>query len=189
MRECAVITRQEWQDAREWAWDLINRAGVIVREPEFEQLEVADLGLGELAITGLQILTLVSTDWIGAKLLVLRPGQFFPQHRHPPSQTENYPGKQEVFRGQWGEAYLYVPGEPTQDPKGSPPPHRRQFCTVWHEVVLRPGDQYLAPPNTWHWFQGGPEGAVLWSFSSKVTDAQDEFLDPQVVRNTVVVDG
>ena len=53
---------------------------------------------------------LSTSIWVGVKLLVLRPNQFFPQHRHPPSLAENYPGKEEIFRRQWGEAYLYVPG-------------------------------------------------------------------------------
>ena len=136
-----MITRREWREARNWAWDLARQAGLVVRENEVDQVEVADLGLGELSITGLQILTLVSTEWVGAKLLILRPHQFFPQHRHPPSTAGDYPGKEETFRGQWGEAYLYVPGEPTPNPKGQPPPFRRDYCTVWHEVVLHPGDQ------------------------------------------------
>lgn len=183
-----MITRREWQEAREWAWEMVRRAGVVVADAEFAHLEVADLGLSELSTTGLQILTLVSTPWVGAKLLILRPHQFCPQHRHPPALAENYPGKEETFRGQWGEAYLYVPGEPTAAPRASPPAHRRAYCTVWHEIVLRPGDQYTSPPNTWHWFQAGPEGAVVWSYSSKVTDAQDEFADPAVIRQTVIVD-
>jgi D-lyxose ketol-isomerase len=54
---------------------------------------------------------------------------------------------------------------------------------------LDPGEQVVCPPNTWHWFQAGPQGAIIWSFSSKVTDAQDEFTDPQVVRQTVIADG
>jgi D-lyxose ketol-isomerase len=183
-----MITRQEWQEACDWAWDLVRKIGVVVRDEEFSQVEVVDLGLGELPVTGLQILTLVSTQWVGAKLLILRPHQFFPQHRHPPSPTEDYPGKEEIFRGQWGEVYLYVPGEPTPDPKGNPPRHRRAHCTVWHEVNLSPGDQYRCPPDTWHWFQAGPEGAVAWSFSSKVTDAEDVFLDPEITRQTIIRD-
>lgn len=183
-----MITRREWEEARRWAWETIRKAGIVLRDEEYEHIEVADLGLSELAITGLQILTLVNTEWVGVKLLALKPNQFFAQHRHPPSLRENYPGKTEVFRGQWGVAYLYVPGEPTPSPRANPPAHRRPYCTVWHEVPLLPGGQFICPPNTWHWFQAGPEGAVIWSFSSKVTDAQDEFSDPQVVRKTVIVE-
>ena len=183
-----MITRQEWQEAYDWAWDLVREIGVAVRDEEASQVEVADLGLGELPVTGLQILTLVSTEWVGAKLLILRPNQFFPQHRHPPSPDEDYPGKEEVFRGQWGEVYLYVPGEPTPRPKGNPSRHRRAYCTVWREVILSPGDQYRCPPDKWHWFQAGPEGAVVWSYSSKVTDAEDVFLDPEVTRQTIIRD-
>ena len=124
-----MITRKEWRAAREWAWDLVQQAGVVVQPAEFEQMEVADVGLSELPAVGLQILTLVSTRWVGVKLLILRPDQFFPQHRHPPNPAEGYPGKEEIFRGQWGEAYLYVPGEPTPDAKVHPPAHRRPHCT------------------------------------------------------------
>ncbi len=181
-----MITRHEWQEARDWASDLVREIGIVVSDEEVDQIEVADLGLGELPVTGLQILTLVDTQWVGAKLLILRPNQFFPQHRHPPSPAEDYPGKEEIFRGQWGEGYLYVPGKPTSNPKGDPPAHRRAYCTVWHEIVLGPGDQHRCPPDMWHWFQAGPDGAVIWSFSSKVTDAADVFLDPEVTRQTII---
>lgn len=183
-----MITQADYEAARETAWEMVKRAGVVVTDTEYAGMAVADVGLSELATTGLQILTLASTPWLGVKLLILRPHQFFPQHRHPPNVAEGYPGKTEVFRGQWGTAYLYVPGPPTATPQARPPAHRRDYCTVWHEVVLSPGAQHIAPPNTWHWFQAGPEGAVVWSFSSKITDAHDEFTDPQVVRETVIVD-
>lgn len=183
-----MITRREYEAARIWAWDKVRESGVVVAEADFAQLAVADLGLSEFEVTGLAILTLVSTPWVGVKLLILKPNQFFAQHRHPPAPAENYPGKEEIFRGQWGEAYLYVPGEPTAAPHVLPPPHRRPYCTVWREVALTPATQFLCPPNTWHWFQAGPRGAVVWSYSSKVTDAQDQFSDPQVVRQTVIVE-
>lgn len=177
-----MIEQAEWQEARRWVREFAEEAGLPLAEPEFDKLEVADLGLGELAVTGLQILTLASTDWVGVKLLFLRPKQFFPQHRHPPSVREDYPGKTEVLRGHYGEAYLYVPGPETEQPKVSPPPHRRPFCTVWKEISLLPGQQYICPPNTWHWFQAGAAGAIVWSISSKPTDAADQFSDPRVVR-------
>lgn len=167
---------------RIWAWELAQKAGVPLLDHEHEQIEVADLGLGELEKTGLQILTLGATQWLAAKLLILRPFQFFPQHRHPPSLEESYPGKTELFRGQYGSAFLYIPGPATSNPQASPPIERKPYCTVWQEVVLGPGQQHVCPPDTWHWFQAGADGAVIWSISSKATDAADVFNDPDVRR-------
>jgi D-lyxose ketol-isomerase len=129
---------------------------------------------------------LVSTAEIGVKVLILFPNQAFAQHRHPP--LGDYPGKEETFRCEWGELYLYSSGDPTPNPKARPPAHRRQTYTVWHETVLQPCDQVTSPPNTFHWFQAGPEGAVVWSFSSRATDVQDVFTDPDVRRVTEIVD-
>jgi len=84
--------------------------------------------------------------------------------------------------------YLYTPGEPTPHPQGHPPTHRRHTYTVWHERVMHPGDQITFPPNMPHWFQAGPAGAVIWSFSTKVVDLQDLFTDPDIRRETLVVD-
>jgi D-lyxose ketol-isomerase len=151
-----------------------------------DRLEVVDFGLGELEYSGVQIVTLVSTEAIAAKLLVLFPHQTEPEHRHPP--LGNYPGKHETIRCEWGQLYLYGPGEPTSNPKGHPPEHRRDTYTVWHEHILGPGDQITFPPDTPHWFQAGPEGAVVWSFSTKAVDVQDVFTDLDIRRETVIVD-
>jgi D-lyxose ketol-isomerase len=53
---------------------------------------------------------------------------------------------------------------------------------VWHEIVLRPGDQYTLPPNTLHWFQAGDKGAIVSEFSSTSTDENDLFTDPRIRR-------
>ena len=50
------------------------------------------------------------------------------------------------------------------------------------------GDQITFPPATPHWFQAGPEGVVVWSFSTKVIDLQDEFTDPDIRRETIIID-
>lgn len=149
-------------------------------------MEVADFGLGELRRSGAQIVTLVDTELLAVKLLALLPGQTLPEHRHPP--LGDYAGKEETVRCEWGEVYVYGPGEPAENPKGHPPAHRVHTYTVWHEHALRPGDQISLAPNTRHWFQAGPEGAVVWSFSTKALDAADVFTDVSVVRQTVVVD-
>jgi D-lyxose ketol-isomerase len=47
---------------------------------------------------------------------------------------------------------------------------------------LKPGDQYTLFPDTRHWFQAGPEGAVVSEFSTRSTDDQDIFTDPRIKR-------
>jgi len=179
-----MITHAELESARRRAVEMLKAASIVARPDELERIEVADMGLSELEQSGVQILTLVDTGQIAAKVLVSFPWQTEPEHRHP--RLGDYAGKEETIRCQWGELYLYVPGEQTPNPKGHPPQHRLHTYTVWHEHVLRPGDQVTLAPGTPHWFQGGPEGAVFWSFSTKATDVADEFTDPDVQRVTVV---
>jgi len=181
-----MITRAELESARKRAAEMLKRAGIVARQDELEGIEVADFGLSELERSGVQILTLVDTEQIAAKVLASFPHQTEPEHKHP--RLGDYPGKEETIRCQWGELYVYGPGEPTPNPKGHPPEHRRHTYTVWHEYVLHPGDQVTFPPNVPHWFQAGPEGAVFWSFSTKAVDVTDLFTDPDVRRETVVVD-
>ncbi len=181
-----AITRAEHNAARIRAGEFIERAGIPVTDGELAGIETADLGLGELEQSGVQIVTLVDTDQIAAKVLVLFPNQTEPEHRHP--RLGEYAGKEETIRCHWGELYLYLAGELAPSPKGSPPAHRRHTYTVWHEHILMPGDQVTLAPDTLHWFQAGPEGAVIWSFSTKAIDVQDVFTDPDVSRETIIVD-
>ncbi len=83
--------------------------------------------------------------------------------------------------------YLYVPGEPTPNPQARPTSDRRPYLTVWHEIVLRPGEQYTLAPNTLHWFQAGDEGAVVSEFSTHSDDESDVFTDPAVKRIPEIV--
>jgi D-lyxose ketol-isomerase len=181
-----MITHRQLDAVRQQAIEILKAAGLSVRQDEIDQMEVADFGLSELERSGAQIITLVDTDRLAAKLLVMLPDQIEPEHWHPP--LGDYPGKEETIRCEKGELYVYGPGEPSLNPKGCPPEHRRHTYTVWHEHVLLPGDQVTFQPNTPHWFQGGPEGAVLWSFSTKAVDVEDMFTDPDVRRETMIGD-
>ena len=51
---------------------------------------------------------------------------------------------------------------------------------------MHPGDQLILTPGTKHWFQAGERGAVMYSFSTKVRDALDQFSDPLIVRETII---
>ncbi|MHC5034997.1 MAG: D-lyxose/D-mannose family sugar isomerase [Planctomycetota bacterium] len=180
-----MITREEYESAKRQAVELLARSGIVLRPEETEQVEVLDFGLGEIQQTGLQVLSIVETDAIGVRVLALLPGQTCPEHRHPP--LGKYPGKEETFRCAWGEVYVCMCGPRTAAPRARAPAHRSQHFTVWSETVLRPGDQVTSPPDTCHWFQAGPEGAVVWLFCSRVTDAEDVFTDPEVRRMAPVL--
>jgi D-lyxose ketol-isomerase len=153
-------------------------AGIVLTEEEVERIELADFGLGDFEREGLILFTYVNTDRYCAKELLLLPGQTCPQHCHPPLGSGN-PGKEETFRCRRGEVLLYVSGEPAAEPAATPP---GEHYDVWHEVRLTPGLQYTIPPDTWHWFQAGPQGALVTEFSSTSVDEADVFLDPRVVR-------
>jgi len=144
-------------------------------------MEIADFGLNDPEVFGLELVVYENNDRYCAKELVLLPRQTCPQHRHPP-HAESNPGKKETFRCRWGSVYLYTEGEPTRRPRARVPEKSRDAFTVWREIVLRPGDQYTLPPDTLHWFQAGKDGAVVSEFSSTSDDASDIFTDPRVRR-------
>jgi D-lyxose ketol-isomerase len=179
-----MLTHAEIQDARDAAIAALAEAGVVVTNDEAAELEVSDFGLGDLARTGLQILVYVNTDRVCAKELVMMPGQTCPEHSHVGVGAEL--GKEETFRVRTGEVWLYVDGEATASPRATPA--RPEHYTAWHEIVLRPGDQHTIMPGTRHWFQAGPEGAIVTEFSTRSTDELDVFTDPDIRRVTVVGD-
>jgi D-lyxose ketol-isomerase len=166
--------------ARDRAGRELAAAGVVLTDDERAAIEVTDFGLGDFDRQGLVLLTYVNTDRYCAKELLLLPNQTCPQHRHPP--VDGDPGKQETFRCRRGEVYLHVEGAPTQAPVAQPPAGSQDYYGVGHEIRLLPGEQHTIAPNTWHWFQAGPEGALVSEFSSTSRDELDVFSDPGVVR-------
>ncbi len=175
-----MISRQKYSEAVGKAVSLLQRASIAITEAERARFEVADFGLGELEKTGLEIITFVNTDRVCAKEIMMLPQQTCPEHRHP--TVGNMPGKEETFRCRWGTVYLYVPGTRTTTPACRPPAGSEPYYTVWHEIILKPGDQYTLYPDTSHWFQAGPEGAVVSEFSTRSTDEMDVFTDPRIQR-------
>lgn len=175
-----MISKNEYEQAKARTLEYFGKAGIILTEEEKAEVEVADFGLGELKSTGLELITYVNTGRCCAKELVLFPYQTCPEHRHPPVEGEL--GKEETFRCRWGEVYLYVEGTPAAAPKARIPKGREKTYTVLHEVILKPGQQYTLYPNTKHWFQAGPEGAIVSEFSTKSRDEADIFTDEDIKR-------
>jgi len=177
-----VISAQEAREAQAYAEEQLAAAGVTLTDEERAAIEVADFGLGRLREIGLQLLVYVNTDRYCAKELVLYPRQTCAEHRHPP--FDGTAGKEETFRCRSGLVYLYIEGEPTPSPACDyDSPH-----LAAHEIALGPGEQYTIPPDTLHWFQAGPDGAVVSEFSSTSRDDLDLFTDPSIRRAPEVGD-
>jgi D-lyxose ketol-isomerase len=157
-----------------------NKAGIVLTSAEKEKMEIVDFGLGDLDRIGLEIVTYINTDRCCAKEIVLFPCQTCPEHRHP--KIKRCLGKEETFRCRWGQVFVYTEGTPTLNPRAKIPEDRKEYFTVWHEIVLSPGEQYTLQPNTLHWFQGGPKGAVVSEFSTRSVDEKDIFTDPTIIR-------
>lgn len=181
-----MIKRSEVRKAQTRAHEMLKQAGIVLTPEEIENIEVAELGLGELDQTGLELVIYVNTDRYCAKELVLFPRQTCPEHRHPPVAGES--GKMETFRCRMGTVYLNVEGPETPNRQSQPPTGSEAHYTVFHEIVLRPGEQYTIPPNTKHWFQAGDAGAIVSEFSSTSRDECDEFTDPRIKRIPEIVE-
>lgn len=176
------MTKETIARMRQCAKEMYEKAHIVMSPEDVENIEVADLGLNEIEKTGLLIVTYINTDIYCAKEMVLLPGQTCPEHIHAPIEAEHYAGKQETFRCRYGKVYLYVEGEPTANPHCVPPAGSEDYYTVWHEIVLNPGEQYTIRPNTKHWFQSDQDGAVISEFSSTSHDEFDIFTDPRIQR-------
>lgn len=168
------------QKAKANALELYAKAGIILNDYEKNHLEYCDYGLGDFDKIGTIILIYVNTKRVCAKEMALTPWQICPEHIHP--QLGDYPGKEETFRCRYGEVYLYVPGTPTINPHARIPEGKEDVYTVWHEIHLKPGEQYTLHEKTLHWFQAGPEGAVISEFSTPSFDDSDIFTDPAIKR-------
>lgn len=180
------MTRKEYNAAAARAAEALDAAGIVLTSEERAGIEVADFGLDDLESQGLEIVVYVNTERVCAKELVMFPRQTCPEHRHP--TVNGRPGKEETFRCRAGRVYLYVDGADTPNMAAIPPAKSAEFYKVAHEIILEPGEQYTLQPDTLHWFQAGPEGAVVSEFSTTSTDEADIFTDPNIKRMPVIED-
>jgi D-lyxose ketol-isomerase len=176
------MTRKEYDEQVKKALEYYEKANIVLTDKEKQNVEVADFGRGMVNELGLQLVVYINTERVCAKEMVLLPFQTCPEHKHIP--TAGMAGKEETFRCRYGEVYLYVAGEKNTDSiKAKLPP---SDVSVFHEIVLKPGEQYTIMPETWHWFQSGPDGAVISEFSTRSTDETDVFTDKTLVRETKI---
>ena len=176
------MTKKEYNEQVKKALEYYEKANIVLTEEEKKNVEVADFGKGAVNELGLQLVVYINTDRVCAKEMVLLPYQTCPEHKHVP--TNGMSGKEETFRCRYGEVYLYVKGEKNTDSIKAKLP--KSDVTVFHEIVLKPGEQHTIMPETLHWFQAGPDGAVISEFSTRSTDETDIFTDKAIVRETKI---
>lgn len=164
---------------------MIRASGIQITDEEAHGIEVVDFGLSTLEKEGVQVLTLVQTDRISIKVLVLFPNQTEPEHWHPPVGDD--PGKEETIRVIAGTVYFYIPGGNTFK-EGFIVDGKDDCYTMRKEVIMKPCDQITLQPGEKHWFQARDGGAVMYSFSTIARDALDQFSDPDIERITKTVE-
>ena len=176
------MKRETYERQVKLALEMYEKAGIVLTDEEKNSVEVVDWGLDEVETNGLQIITYINTERVCAKEMVLLPYQTCAEHMHIP--TNGMEGKEETFRCRYGKVYLYVSGEGRkEDIKAKLPTFD---VSVFHEIILNPGEQYTIMPETWHWFQAGEEGAVISEFSTRSTDETDIFTDKRLIRATKI---
>jgi len=181
-----MLKRSELEKHQERAAKMLDDAGIAITPEERASIEVAELGLGEVEKTGLELVVYINNERYCAKELVMFPRQTCPEHRHP--RVAEDPGKTETFRVRTGIVWLYIPGEATKDIKAKVPEGSEDYYTVFHEIELKPGEQYTIPSDTLHWFQAGDEGAIVSEFSSSSRDEADVFTDTRIKRIPEIVE-
>lgn len=180
-----MITKEQQKTAQKRAAEMIRQAGIKITEKEANSVGIVDFGLSNLEKEGVQVLTLIQTERISVKVLVLFPNQTEPEHWHPPVGDD--PGKEETVRVISGIVYFYIPGEDTLK-EGFIPEGKEDYYAMRKEIVMKPSDQITLAPGEKHWFQARDKGAVMYSFSTIARDALDQFTDPDIVRITKIVD-
>lgn len=180
-----MLTRSDYTSAQNRAAAMIQESGICITDEETQKVEVADFGLSRLDEEGAQVLTLVATNRIAVKIIVLFPNQTLPEHWHP--RVGEDPGKEETIRVISGTVCFYIPGDENMR-EGFMPAGQEDYYTMRHELILKPGGQITLEPGVKHWFQAAEEGALMYSFSSVARDVLDGFTNPNVKRITEIQD-
>ena len=180
------MKKTEYDRKKAQVLEYFEKAHIALTDEEKENIEIADFGLDDIEHIGLQLVTYINTDRCCAKEMVLFPGQTCPEHSHAPIASICYEGKEETFRCRYGTVYLYVEGDADENRSGRIPAGYEDTYTVLHEIILHPGDQHTIYPNTRHWFQAGPEGAVISEFSTTSKDEYDVFTDKNIKRQPAI---
>jgi len=155
-----MITGEELKEARQRSLKYFEKAGIAFIPEEREQIEVVDCGLGDLAHTGVEILTYVNTLRCCAKELVLFPGQTCPEHKHP--HLIPVRRKRSVAGGV--RSICMFPVHRLPDPRPSPLPGQNNIIRSGMKLSSTPGTSILCRLITCTGFRRVEKGRWFPSF-------------------------
>jgi len=163
-----MLFKMEKEGARKKAMLVLFGAGTRLTEAEQEQVQVEDYNCNNLKQIGSQRLVMVNNAQIYAAETVLFPNQIRPELRHP--------NRAVTLRCREGKVYLYTEGEQFDKIHAKIPRGKDADFTVFHEIIIEPGQQLEIPADTRYWMQGSLEaGAVILELSGPYNPAQDIF--------------
>lgn len=127
-----------------------------------DELWVLDFALGNFMEVGMAGVFYVNNEKDNYLLhdIWLLPGQQIPEHYHIKLDTVG--PKMEAWLVRHGAADFYAEGEPTPGIDEKIPPLHRKIAKARTMVSKKPGGVVIQPiPESRHWMQAGPEGAIV----------------------------
>jgi D-lyxose ketol-isomerase len=173
-----MVKRDEVTELKKQVTEIIENSGFSVSQKELDEIDYADFGLDDIFEQGAQIISLLDTDKISVRLIVLIPGQAEPEHYHLT--------KQETLRLVWGRMDLFTNEALTGSTQSEISESTISgFYKSNNKLEMKPSDQITMKAGIKHWFQAKKKGALMLSFSNTAQDNTDIFTDPNVIRQTI----
>jgi D-lyxose ketol-isomerase len=167
--------------AKKAYFDLMRHFHYPVYQKLRDEMWVLDFGLGRFTEAGMGGIFWINDKegkYLGHEIFLL-PGQMIPEHWHV--RTEEALPKAEAWQLRYGAVTLFGEGDPTPGAEKVIPASEREFTTVKHATVLKPGD--VAPLNrveARHFMVAGPQGCIVTEYASYHDMKALRFTNPKV---------
>ncbi len=150
-----------------------------------EKIWVSDYGTGQFAKLGLAAVMFENNtkDKYMLMDLFLMPDQMLPEHWH--LATDKNPVKLEGWLVRHGLSHVVGEDEPNLSKEVIiPKVHNNGKATVYHEVILKPGEfARLNRATAHHWQFAGPKGAIVTEVANAHDDSGVRHLDKLINDN------
>ncbi len=180
-----MVKKAEIVDIKAKVRNILRECSYSISENEFQMMDIADFGLSDIYNEGAEIISLLDTEKLALRLLVLLPWQTEPEHWH--ESVGEILGKEETLRVVSGELLVFIEGEDNMK-LGKIPEKNAEYYTCKNEILLKQNEYITFIPGEKHWFQAMEKPVAFLSISTTAIDAKDPFTNKNIVRTTVIED-